>query len=324
MTVTGSAPQTVPELHADHRADARLLAELIVARAAAAARAGDLDAALRELDRCDDPAVSRQRDVMDLRARVHAQRGELEAADRCWRHLLNDHPGDESATAGLTRVRRFRRRGPAAALGRARHRGRPATAVVLCAAAVVAAAWDLVAQLPSDAPEPPSGPAVVAVAERDAWRELMRRRERAAAATEVRRARALDALADAVRTPGARVERHEDSVEVVFEQGLFFQGTELTGTGAAKLARVGENLAGRRKLRIEVLGHIAHVPGASTSGGSITSLWRAMVAVRVLSDASERPLSGFTAASAEQRDAPHDTDAANRTVTVVLTPDTVP
>jgi hypothetical protein len=308
----------------DHDASAELRAELAVARASAAARAGDLDAALRELDRCDDPAVARHRDVTDLRARVHAQRGELEAAEHCWRRLLDEHPGDESAAAALARVRRFRRRGPAAALDRAHHRARPATAVVLCTAVVTAAAWALLTRPPSDRPEPRSDRAAAAAAERNVRQELAQQRKRAATAADVRHTKALDALAKAIRTPGTRVERHQDSVEVVFGRGLFSQGAELTGAGAAQLARVGKRLTDQRDVRIEVLGHIAHVPGAPTSGGSVTSLRRAVAAVRVLSDASDRPLTSFLVASAEQRDAPHHTDAANRTVTVVLTPSTVP
>ncbi|MGO4760642.1 hypothetical protein AB4212_70415, partial [Streptomyces sp. 2MCAF27] len=72
MTVTESAPQTVPEPRPDRDAGAELRVELTLARASAAARVGDLDAALRELDRYDDPAVTRHRDVTDLRARVPA------------------------------------------------------------------------------------------------------------------------------------------------------------------------------------------------------------------------------------------------------------
>ncbi|MBC9727897.1 hypothetical protein [Streptomyces sp. TRM68367] len=322
MTATESVPQTVPEPRMDRDPGTDLRAELVVARASAAARAGDLDAALRELNRCDDPAVTRHHDVTDLRARVHAQRGELAAAERCWQQLLDEHPQDESAAAGLDRLRRFRGRGPAAAVGRARHRFRPAVAVVLCAGAVTAATWALAPQPPSDAREPQSGSAAVARDERDVRQELTEQRERAAAAAEARRTKALDALAKAVRTPGTRVERHEDSVQVVFEQGLFSEAAELTRTGAAQLARVGERLAGQRNLRVGVLGHIAQVPGAPASGGSVTSLWRAMAAARALSDASGRPLAGFSVASAEQRDAPHGTDAANRTVTVILTPHT--
>ncbi len=314
---------TEPEPRQDLHGDAELRVELTVARAAAAARAGDLDAALRELDRYDDPAVTRNRDVTELRARVHAQRGELDAAEQCWRQLLDENPEDESAAAGLARVRRFRRRGPAAALGRARHRSRPAVAVVLCAGVVAGAAWALTL-LPSDDPEQPPDSAAVPGADQDVQQEPTEdeQQERAEAEAAAQRTEALDALAEAVRTPGAQVVRHEDSVEVVFDQGLFYEAAELTDVGAAQLARVGERLAGQRNLRVEVLGHIADVPGAPTSGGSDTSMWRAMVAARALADASGRPLTGFVIASAEQRDAPHDTDAANRTVTLILTPET--
>jgi hypothetical protein len=48
-------------------------------------------------------------------------------------------------------------------------------------------------------------------------------------------------------------------------------------------------------------------------------LWRALVAARELSAASGKPLTAFTT-SADQQDAPYDTAARNRTVTVVITP----
>ncbi|AKH85761.1 hypothetical protein AA958_30055 [Streptomyces sp. CNQ-509] len=327
MTSTEPARQPLPGSRPEPAGDTALRVELTVARAAAAARAGDLDAALRELARSDDPAVTGHREVADLRARIHAQRGDWDEAERCWRQLLDDHPDDRSATAGLDRIRRFRRTGPMAAFDRRRHRLLPAAAVALCAGAVTAAAWvlpggpaDGSGDRPSDVSAPVAG--AEQQAEKDVRQDLTAERERAAAAAETRREKALDALADEVRTPGIRTVRHEDSVEVVFEQGLFSRAAELTDAGAADLARLGKALGRPGDMRIEVLGHIADVREAPPSGGSDTSVWRAMVAARALSDASGRPLTAFSIASAEQRDAPYETDAQNRTVTVVLTPRT--
>jgi hypothetical protein len=109
-------------------------------------------------------------------------------------------------------------------------------------------------------------------------------------------------------------------VEVTFTRGLFSQGARLTPAGAGRLAALGRHLAGRTA-RIEIYGHTASVPGAPRSGGSVTALWRALVAARELSAASGRPLTEFGTASADQRDAPYDAPVCNRTVTVVITPE---
>lgn len=322
MTSTERTRHPVPEPGPGPDGGNALRVELAVARASAAARAGDLDVALRELAPDDEPALTRHRDVTHLRARVHAQRGELAAAERCWRQLLDEHPDDKPAAAGLARVRRFRRKGPLAAVGRARHRARPVVVIAVCAGAVAAAAWTLPGELSAGSGEPSAGAPAVDRVERDVRNDVAAQRQRTAAAAAARRARAVNALAKAARSPGARVVRHKETVEVVFDRGLFSQAAELTGTGSEQLARLGERLAKPRLTRIEVLGHIADVRGAPASGGSSTSVSRAMVAARALSDASGRPLTGFSIASAEQRNAPHTTDAGNRTVTVLLTPHT--
>ncbi|MDQ3402537.1 MAG: hypothetical protein M3548_03970, partial [Actinomycetota bacterium] len=61
-----------------------LAAELGLAEAADAARAGDYLAALRVLAQLDQDDPAR----LDLLARVHAQRGDLDAADETWARLL--------------------------------------------------------------------------------------------------------------------------------------------------------------------------------------------------------------------------------------------
>jgi hypothetical protein len=145
--------------------------------------------------------------------------------------------------------------------------------------------------------------------------ELARQRER----ENARKAEAADALARALRAPGLRPVAHGDSVEVAFTEGLFAEGDRLTPTGAGQLAVLGDRMAGR-EARIEIHGHAAIVPGAPRSGGSVLALWRALVAARELSAASGKPLTAFTTTSADQQDAPYDSAARNRTVTVVITP----
>ncbi|MFD0110386.1 tetratricopeptide repeat protein, partial [Streptomyces sp. NPDC127164] len=151
---------------------------LLVSRARTAARSGDLDGALRLLrdadtvgpgtrtragDRPghrttdpDDPAVADHRDVLDLLARVHAQRGEPEQAAAHWRRVLEIDPEDAAATAALARIDRLGGRGPRAAL--ARHRAGTALAAAVCAVAAVTAGTVVLADGAGGRPERP-GPA---------------------------------------------------------------------------------------------------------------------------------------------------------------------
>ncbi|MFC5212756.1 hypothetical protein [Streptomyces coerulescens] len=292
---------------------------LLVSRASTAARSGDLDGALRMLHEVDDPLVADHRDVLDLLARVYAQRGEMARAAECWRGVRQRQPADAAASAGLARIDRLGGRGPRAAL--ARHRARTALAAAVCAVAAITACTVVLIDTADGRPGQP-GPAQADRAQRiaerlDAERRAERDRERALAAA--RRAEAAEALAGELTAPGISPVAHGDSVEVAFADGLFSEGAELTPVGAERLAGLGERLAGR-KVRVEIHGHTAVVPGAPTSGGSVLSLWRALVAARELSAAADRPLTEFTTASADQRDAPFAGVARNRTVTVVVTP----
>jgi tetratricopeptide (TPR) repeat protein len=319
---------------------------LLVSRARAAARSGDLDGALRMLrdadtmgtgtgartrtrtgaddrrghDETDEdaPDVAGHPDVLDLLARIHAQRGEPEQAAACWRRALELNPEDPAASAGLARIDRLAGRGPRAAL--ARHRTATALAAAVCALAAVTAGTAVLAD-GAGRPER-SGPSQADLVEQRARqlaaeRRAEQARDRDRAAT--RRAEAAEALARALWAPGIRPQAHGDSVEVAFADGLFSEGAELTPSGAGRLAVLGERLAGRR-LHVEIHGHAATVPGAPTGGGSVVALWRALIAARELSAATGMPLTAFTTVSADQRDAPYAEPARNRTVTVVITP----
>lgn len=333
---------------------------LLVARVRTAARAGDLDEALRLLRTADagdtwdagdagdvrdvrdardtrdtrdagdtrdtgDPAddgdvrdVGEHRDLLDLFARVHAQRGELDTAASYWRRVQTRHPDDPAAAAGLARIARLRRRGPAAAL--ARHRTRTAVAAAVCAVAAVATGT--VALVDDDRPEPVAEPAVAAERqiEQRVRKEVAAAEEAARAREAARRTAAARDLARTLRAPGVRPRLRGPSVEVAFTEGLFATGAELTPQGAARLAALGEHLTAL-EARIAVHGHAATVPDAPRRGGSVVALWRALIAARELSTASGKPLTAFTTASADQRQAPYEQDARNRTVTLVITPE---
>ncbi|WP_086559780.1 tetratricopeptide repeat protein [Streptomyces africanus] len=280
---------------------------LLVSRARGLARAGELEDALRLLREAEATEPGTHRDVLDLRARVHAQRGETAEAAECWRRVLARHPDDPAARAGLARLGRT---GPVAALGR--HRARTA---LVAAACVTAVAVGVLTTL--DGPRP---------ARADTDRAAGGRQIPGAGGTadagqdkDQAEARRAAALADDLRAPGLRVTVHGGSVEVAFAQGLFSEGARLTPAGARHLALLGERLAGRH-LSVTVHGHAATVPGAPRSGGSVVALWRALVAARELGAASGEPLTAFTTDSADQRDAPYPDPARNRTVTLVISP----
>ncbi|MGI5379679.1 tetratricopeptide repeat protein [Streptomyces sp. CA-251387] len=293
---------------------------LLVSPARAAARSGDLDGALRLLQDAGDPVGADHPDVLDLLARVHAQRGDLTQAAAYWRRVQEQCPQDPAASAGLARIDLLRGRGPRAAL--ARHRAGTALAAAVCAMAAITAGTVALTDGTGGRPERP-GPSQADLAEQrarqlDAERRAEQARERDRAAA--RRAEAAAALARALRAPGIHPVVHGASVEVAFADGLFSEGAELTQAGADWLAVLGGRLAGRQ-VRVEIRGHAATVPGAPTSGGSVLSLWRALIAARELSTAGGKPLTAFTTSSADQRDAPYADAPKNRTVTVTITPE---
>ncbi|KUO06195.1 tetratricopeptide repeat protein [Streptomyces caeruleatus] len=292
---------------------------LLVSRARAAARSGDLDGALRLLHEADDPALAGHHDVLDLLARVHAQRGEPARAVEYWRRVQEQQPQDAAASAGLARIDRLGRRGPRAAF--ARHRAGTALAAAVCAVAAIAACTVVLTDEADGRPERPAR-TLADRAEQLARRldaEHRARQEQERARASAGRAEVVAALARAVRAPGIDAAVHGDAVEVTFTDGLFAEADRLTPAGADRLAVLGGRLAGRQA-DVEVLGHTATVPGAPDRGGSVLALWRALVAARELSAASGRPLTAFTTASADQRDAPYPGVVRNRTVTVLITP----
>lgn len=141
------------------------------------------------------------------------------------------------------------------------------------------------------------------------------RRRAAAAALDVR----LDAIEAKVAGDGLIVRRQSGAVRILFEEGVFSRGGELTPAGRDALVVLGKRLTGL-DAAITVTGHSVVVPGSSSSGGSRTALLRARTATQQLSRASGLPLTAFTLQSGDQRVAPFRTAAQNRTVSLLLTP----
>lgn len=271
-----------------------LVAALVLADAATLARRGAYEEALRALDEStvDGPAA------WDLRARIHAQRGDLPAADAAWHRVLAVLPDDADARAGHRRIARIG------------HGRGPVPVVALGAAGLVLLAAGTVTVV---APHHPATPVRSA---RPAVPETPRR---ATPDPE------LALLADALRGPGVRVRARSHDVRIVFTRGLYGpDGAVLTADGRRALAATGRRLRDRT-VRVTVLGHEARLPGTEPSGGSDLEVSRAVTAATVLSAASGLPLSAFTLGGAEQSAAPyagHDpaTRSRDRTVTVLVAP----
>jgi hypothetical protein len=301
-----------------------LAAQLTVSRAQSAARAGDLDRAAQLLDGLDAESVTTA--TLDLRAKVHAQRGELTEADQCWAKVQALAPADPDAAAGRSAVQE---------IIAGRRRARPLVharrvAVALAALGVVSAgglAWTAI-----DTGDRPSDAADLAARMRaearraDSLEERVTTMESQRAAEEEERAAAqthlagtLASVAEGLRLPGVLVETRATDVRVVFEQGLFLRGTEITLEGVALLTELGHRLAAM-DVHTTVVGHAVAVAGGRTNGGSVVALGRAQLSAGYLADGGSLPLTAFTLASADQTQGPFPDPARNRTVTLVITP----
>jgi hypothetical protein len=278
--------------------------QLALSRAQAVARAGDMDEALRLLESVSTATVP----VLDLRARVQAQRGELAGADESWAAVLRLDPDDRAARAGRAAIARIRSGGASRPLLRpVRVSG---LALVLVAGAIVG----LVAIPRGSGPAPTPAPPDPAVARLQGQLASLRASSAASSSAAARR---LDALAARFVLPGVRVERRSSEVQLVFETGIFRSGTSLAPGSAELLASVGKRLKG---VSTTVVGHAVAVPGGVTSGGSLVAYERAEVAARLLSRASGLPLTAFALATADQSDSPFPDARRTRTVTLLLRP----
>lgn len=301
--------------------------QLAVSRAYEAARAGDLETAARLLDELDPAGSSTE--ALDLRARVHAQRGDLDGADRCWAAVQEQVPDDPDAAEGRRTIARIRRGG--------RRRARPllhtgwlaaGAAGLTVTALVVGVGWLV----------PVASEGVAGASER--WAERVRAEERQARAEErranqaeqrlteradarasaaARRNEALSAIAGSLDLPGVRVRQQDRVVRVLFEEGVFLYDTVPSDRSPTLLRRVGGRLA-ELDVATTVVGHSIPVPGQESSGGSPLAQQRAQVAAGYLAEGGDLPLTAFTLAVADQTDGPFDDPARNRTVTLVIEP----
>ncbi|BEL04860.1 hypothetical protein Q0Z83_030510 [Actinoplanes sichuanensis] len=263
--------------------------ELALDRARAAARSGDLDGAL-ELLGGDSPAA------LDLRARVHAQRGEFDAADAAWARVLAADPSHAGAAAGRRAI-----------AGRGRRRLVTAGGAALVVLVLVSGAVLLVGQ--PDEPGSMSAPATpVTTVPSPA----------PSPSVTASPASSPDRLLRGLAVAGVTVRARGAATEVVFDEGLFVRGDTLRTGAGATLERVGRALRDAGDVTVTVVGHAVPVTGGRTAGGSTTALARAQVAAARLARASGLPLTSFQLVSADQKDGPHGSPEGNRTVTLLV------
>lgn len=341
--------------------------QLAVRRAHSAARAGDLDLAARLLDELsawlsDELVGGRvglgkngtedgfQRATvlaaLDLRAKVHAQRGELTEADACWSRVETIDPEDPDAAAGrrtLAKIAAGRRR-PRPVV----HTGRVAVLAAALAGATLigGGGWLLTNGLDGDRDgdrdRGRDRRSSDSVTEADTGPERLREESRRAdglkarlAAIEEgfttaaeRRDSTLDAVEKRLPMPGVEIRRHAEDVQLVFGAGVFPYDSAISPEGASALTEIGRRLAGLESgavtVETTVVGHSVAVPGGPPSGGSVVALNRARVAAQYLARDSDLRLTDFRLVSADQRRGPFPATEANaprnRTVTLVITP----
>ncbi|MEV4996482.1 hypothetical protein [Streptomyces niveus] len=333
----------------DKPVDARALhLQLAVNRAHSAARAGDLDLAARlldELGELDGPGepgeVGRATVVaaLNLRAKVHAQRGELPEADACWSRVEALAPDDPDAAAGRRTLAKI-----AAGRRHARpvvHTGRVAVIAGALAATVagVVLIGGAVKLISGDDREGGGGSGSVAEADKGSERlsEESRRADELKArlaaiegdrtAEAEQRDSALDEVAKRLAMPGVEIRRHAGDVQLVFRTGVFPYDSVIGPEGAEVLTEIGRRLAdlsAETPVETTVVGHSVAVPGGAPSGGSVVALNRARVAAQYLAQDSDLRLTDFRLVSADQRRGPFPATAANaprnRTVTLLITP----
>ncbi|MFB8350352.1 hypothetical protein [Streptomyces niveus] len=329
--------------------------QLALSRAHSAARAGDLDLAARLLDGLDGldgpdgpDAFSDRATVLaalNLRAKVHAQRGELTEADACWSRVEAIAPGDPDAAAGRRTLAKI-----AAGRRHARpvvHTGRVAVVAAALAGAVLigGGGWLLANGDDGDGDRQSSD----SVAEADTGSERLREESRRAdalrerlealeagdTAAAARRDSTLDTVEKRLAMPGVEIRRHADDVQLVFSTGVFPYDSVIGPQGASALTEIGRRLAGLESgpgagagggtgVETTVVGHSVAVPGGAPSGGSVVALNRARVAAQYLAQDSDLRLTDFRLVSADQRRGPFPATEANaprnRTVTLLITP----
>ncbi len=286
-----------------------VLARLVLAQAARLARRGDYRPAEALLGEAARAASGPRADILDLRARIHAQQGRMAEAEALWREALSLDPGNSDIQAALVAL--ARPSGGRIHLVGLAARSLAVVVVLLLAGTVVAQRREL-GHVRAGSPAPPPAPADIA-APRVAANDAL-----------------LDSLAGALAHLGELgVVRGDQALEVRFREGLFGEGAAFR-TGAHELiARIARSMAPQEgRVGVLVVGHTDPIPlraGSAYSSNLALGLARATRVAGLLLEAGTLPAALVTAQSLGDASPPFLGDAAgdnrrNRTVTLHITP----
>lgn len=291
-----------------------------LAEATRLALTGQYDSARHALDplggaRSDDVAV------LDLLARVHAQQGDLAAADECWARVESLDPSHSGAREGRRRLRTIwsHRPWPGPRTG-------AAVAALLLAAGGAATGWSLAPR------EAPAAAADSTTAEPNVLdrldqlhTEIAELREQAPQDPAAERLQTLRAALD---DPRWTTRTQDGALTVTFRDAVFTAGgAEMSDAGRAALTDLAT--AAREPegdLDVAVVGHTSDTaPAPGGPDNAAVGLSRALAAGEVIAAEADLPLGEIAVATSGDVAPPHpNTDEAgrarNQTVTVTLTP----
>jgi flagellar motor protein MotB len=253
--------------------------ELALAQARVLARHGrytEAEDLLAEARDDAEPSVA----LLDLLARVHAQQGHLDEADRCWAEVARLAPGNKDAADGRRRI----------AGVRAGHRRSGKVAVRAAAGVVAVAALALLVDTR------------VAVGRRPEARTVPAATAAPAATSPAARPSPADVLSRLdLRTPGVHVRRTPGEIAVTFDHGLFRDGVTLSPGGRAVLRALGARLRPyAMRISVDVIGQTdqrAVPPGSGYAGNAELGTLRATVVREELRRQAGIPTARFSVSS---------------------------
>jgi flagellar motor protein MotB len=292
-----------------------------VAEATRHARAGRYDDARLALEDLEGEDVA----ALDLLARIHAQQGDLTAADACWARVERLDDAHAGAREGRRRIRQIwagTRNGTARGIG-------IGVAVLLLVGTGAVAAQTL------NQEDPPADPGVADELDRlagelDALRSAEAAAESAPAApAPVDPEVALQEAREALDDPRWTTAIEGAAVAVTFNTSVFpGGGTELPESSRDLLAGVAAAVEGLDGAAITVVGHTNDIPtgnGSRYEDNTELGLARALAAAEALAAAIDLPLHDISIATSGDDDPPYPntTEAdrlKNQTVTLLVTP----
>ncbi|MGH9768169.1 MAG: OmpA family protein, partial [Blastocatellia bacterium] len=281
------------------RMAAVLLRQALLAKATELARAGRYAEAERLLSEAPDDGA-RAPATLDLLARIHAQQGNLREAEACWGEAARLAPEHNAYRAGLARIARLQ--------SRSVRRSRILPGLIgLVMVAVGIVLFSLIVKRESH--EPGAETAIPTPKPE----------------TTSARAGPPNVQMDVrIAIPGVTLKPEGSALVVIFDEGLFTNGSVLKPEARILLASLGRQLAPHAgRITVTVIGHTDHWPmpaGRRYRDNAALGLARAVAVVERLRATAHLPGGAFSAVGAGEATPPYPNDAhshaRNRTVTL--------